>query len=226
MNDLFEIKQTRKSAVDIVVDKIKELLIQKKLKPGDSIPNETVLAESLKVSRGSIREAMKVLSALGVVDVRRGAGTFISTADNQKIFDPLLFKILVSSPGYGALVEVRKLMEKGIVDLIIQNASGEDLMCLDDIQKEFDTVEHDSSIDKAKGDRLDIEYHRTMGLITHNPIVANMYEFIIDLFAPTINSTIGYQAHRDMHEAIMNRDLRTALEMVEKHTDVWVHAHE
>jgi GntR family transcriptional repressor for pyruvate dehydrogenase complex len=221
MSDIFEIAQTRKSAVDIVVDKIKELLIEKKLKPGDLIPSEIALAESLKVSRGSIREAMKILSALGIVDIKRGAGTFISTAENKKIFDPLLFNILVSDPDYHELIEIREMMEKGIVGLIINNGSEEDLMLLDHIQNEFDMVEHRDTINKEEGDLLDLKYHRTMGEVAHNKIISNIYSFIIDLFAPTINSTAGYEAHRAMHAAIMKRDHKKALEMVEKHINVW-----
>ena len=224
MSDIFEIAQTRKSAVDIVVDKIKELLIEKKLKPGDMIPSETALAESLKVSRGSIREAMKVLSALGLVNIKRGAGTYISSSDNKKIFDPLLFRILVSNPDYHELIEIREMIEKGIVGLIIEKADDKDLQLLDSIQKEFDRIEHVATVNKAEGDRVDLKYHRAMGEILHNKIISNIYSFIIDLFAPTINSTAGYQAHKDMHEAIMKRDHAKAMEMVEKHTEAWIHS--
>ena len=53
----------RESAVDIVVNNIKQLLVEQKLKPGDRLPNELEISEGLGVSRGSVREAMKILSA-------------------------------------------------------------------------------------------------------------------------------------------------------------------
>lgn len=62
----------RESAVDIVVNNIKQLLVEQKLKPGDRLPNELEISEGLGVSRGSVREAMKILSAFGLVDVKVG----------------------------------------------------------------------------------------------------------------------------------------------------------
>ena len=224
MKDLFEIEHHRKSAVEIVVDKIKQLLLEKKLNPGDLIPSETVLADSLKVSRGSIREAMKILSALGVVEIKRGAGTFISTSFNKKLFDPLLFKILVSNSDHKELIEIRRLMEKGIVALILENASEEDFWQLEKAQKEFDEVEKKFPGDKEKGDEKDIYYHRVMGEITHNKIASSIYNFIIDLFAPTIDSAVGYDAHRAMHQAIMKKDYDRAMLSVEEHLKAWTHA--
>ncbi len=224
MKDLFVIDEQRKSTVDIVVDRIKDLLIEKKLKPGDMIPSEMVLAQSLQIGRGSIREAMKILSAYGIIEVRRGAGTFISSASNQKLFDPLLFQILVREPDYNSLIEVRELMERGIVDLIFKNATEEDFERLDQAMAKFDLIESQDNVDRSLGDSADIEYHRLMGEITHNQIVSNMYSFIIDMFSPTINSSIGYETHKAMHTAIMDRSYEKAMEMVRIHTGVWSHS--
>ncbi len=221
MNDLFKIDEQRKSAVDIVVEKIKLLLIEKKLKPGDMIPSETVLSQSLQVGRGSIREAMKILSAYGIIEVRRGAGTFISNGANKQIFNPLLFQILVRDPDYHNLIEIREMMEIGIVDLILKNADDEDFRRLDEAMKKFEAIETSESPDREEGDAADIRYHRIMGEITHNEIISNIYNFIIELFTPTIDSSYGYETHKKMHKAIMDRDHAGALEMVKVHTGVW-----
>lgn len=221
VDDLFKVEEQRKSAVDIVVDRIKLLLTEKKLKPGDMIPSETVLAQSLQVSRGSIREAMKILSAYGIIEVRRGAGTFISSSANQKNFDPLLFRILVSEPDYKSLIEIRELMEHGVVDLIFKNATEEDYQKLEKAMKNFDEIESTEPVNRQRGDSADIEYHRIMGEITHNQIVSNIYNFIIDLFTPTINSSVGYETHKAMHRAIMDKDYEKAMGMVRVHTGVW-----
>ncbi len=80
MEELFTIAERRLSSVEIVVEKIKALLVQQSLKPGDMIPSETILADNLKVGRGSVREAIKILSAYGVLEIRRGAGTYVASA--------------------------------------------------------------------------------------------------------------------------------------------------
>ena len=221
MNELFRIEGTRISAVDTVIEKIKSLLIEKRLKPGDLIPSETVLAEQLGVSRGSIREAMKILSAYGIIDIRRGAGTYISDSSNKKIFDPLLFKILVSDADYNELIEIRELMEKGVVDLIIKNGTDKDLERLKECMREFDEAETADHKDRLRADSMDLKYHRLMGEATHNAIVQNIYDFVIDLFAPTINSDLGYEEHRNMHKAIIEKNREKALQTVEQHTLAW-----
>ena len=211
--------------MEVVVDKIKSLLIERKLRPGDLIPSETVLAENLKTSRGSIREAMKILSAYGIVEIRQGQGTFISTAANKKIFDPLLFKILVSDYDYHELIEIRDIMERGVVKLVVANAGDSELEELNGIMDQMDDLHRSHDSDQERWDVLDIAYHRTMGRLAHNEIVHNMYEFIIELFAPTINARLGYHAHRALHLAIVARDLDLAMERLTEHTRTWKNVH-
>ena len=76
MSNLFEASK-RESAVDLVVNSIKQLLMERTLKPGDKLPSELEISEELRVSRGSVREAMKILSAFGLVDIRVGNGTYV-----------------------------------------------------------------------------------------------------------------------------------------------------
>ena len=70
MSIFYEKASKRESAVDIVVNNIKQLLIDRRLKPGDKLPSELEISEGLGVSRGSVREAMKILSAFGLIDIR------------------------------------------------------------------------------------------------------------------------------------------------------------
>jgi DNA-binding FadR family transcriptional regulator len=226
--DLFAVEDSRPSAVLVVIDKIKELLIEEKLKPGEMIPSESVLAESLKVGRGSVREALKILSAYGVIEIRRGKGTYISSASNRRIFDSSLFQILVQERDYDVLTQVRRIIEEGIVKLVIQSATEEDLRQLDDAASRFLTElsKPDASPERAK--QFDLQYHRMLGKLSHNPIIENIYDFIIVLFTPTINPIHSgvYEVHRDLQAAIMAKDVARALADVGRHTDIWIQAHD
>ena len=93
--DIFQ-SEKRESTVDYIINTIKNLLLKRKLKPGDMLPSEAALSESLKVRRGSVREAMKILSAFGIVEVKRGDGTYIAETSSQSIIDPFLFKLILS----------------------------------------------------------------------------------------------------------------------------------
>ena len=218
VKDKFAVKEERPSAVLMVIDKIKELLIQKKLSPGELIPSESVLAESLKVGRGTIREALKILSAYGVIEIKRGAGTYISSASNKRLFDPQLFQILVQE---------RDFLEEGIVKLVIQFAAEEDLASLETAMGSF-LAELEKAVPSVEAaGRFDIEYHRLLGKYTHNAIIENIYGFVIELFTPTISPTHSgvHEVHEDLHRAIMRRDLDSALAAVRRHTEIWTESH-
>lgn len=207
--------------VDMVVERIKSLLIERKLKPGDMLPSETALAESLKVSRGSIREAMKILSAFGIVEIRRGDGTYISTSGNKKIFSPLLFKILVDATDYRELIELRSMVEKGIVSLIAHNAEEEDLEELHGALLAMEAAAEEDQGGHEERDKADLNFHRTMGRIAKNSMVSNIYGFVMELFAPTINATYGLMEHRLLYEALKRRNAAEAVRIIEKHTQIW-----
>ena len=226
--DLFAVEDSRPSAVLVVIDKIKELLIEEKLKPGEMIPSESVLAESLRVGRGSVREALKILSAYGVIEIHRGKGTYISSASNRRIFDSSLFQILVQERDYGILTQVRRILEEGIVKLVIQSATEDDLRQLDGAASRFlhELSRSDPSPERAK--QFDIQYHKMLGKLSHNPIIENIYDFIIILFTSTINPIHAgvYEVHRDLQEAIMAKDEERAIDVVARHTEIWIQAHE
>jgi DNA-binding FadR family transcriptional regulator len=211
----------------MVIDKIKDLLIQKKLSPGELIPSETVLAESLKVGRGTVREALKILSAYGVIEIKRGEGTYISSASNKRLFDSSLFQILVQEQDYRTLTQVRELLEEGIVKLVIQFATDEDLASLDRSMERFLSELRKSDPSEEAAGRSDIEYHRLLSKFSHNAIVENIYNFVIELFSPTICPTHAgvYEAHDNLHRAIMQRDEERALEAVRQHTATWIESH-
>jgi len=228
MKDKFTVAEERPSAVHMVIDKIKELLIQRKLSPGELIPSETALAESLKVGRGTIREALKILSAYGVIEIKRGEGTYISSASNKRLFDSSLFQILVQEPDYAILTQVRELLEEGIVKLVIQFATEEDLAALDQSMVTFLAELGKAEPSVAAAGKCDIEYHRLLSKFSHNGIVENIYNFVIELFSPTICPTHAgvYEVHSDLHRAIMERNEERALEAIHLHTAIWIESHE
>lgn len=122
MDNLFKATK-RESAVDIVVNSIKQLLADKKLLPGDKLPNELEISEGLGVSRGSVREAMKILSAFGLIDIRVGNGTYVSDSPSSELLDSLLFTYFITNPDLTSLYEFRRIFETDIVRLAIDQTT-------------------------------------------------------------------------------------------------------
>ena len=219
--DLFKQDIPRMSMVDMVVERIKKLLIEQKLKPGDMLPSENILAESLKVSRGSIREAMKILSAFGIVEIRRGDGTYITTSVNKKLFNPLLFKILVDTRDYRELIDLRAMMERGIVNLVIRYATDEELEELSQVLKKMEELSKTEKEGHQERDKADLEFHKILGKLCKNSMIENIYAFVMELFAPTINATYGLAEHKQLLQALRERNIEKAEQCIDQHTRVW-----
>jgi DNA-binding FadR family transcriptional regulator len=220
-NELFTRSERPPSNVDTVVSTIKDLLIRRHLEPGDLIPSENELSESLGISRGSIREAMKILAAFGVVEIRRGDGTYVSTSTNEKLFDPLLFSVLVSDPDLEELIELRVLIECGIVGLIITHASDDDIARLEQTVEAMAEQARQGVTEIEALLETDLAFHRTMGEITGNSLVQNVYGFVMDLFAPTMRPGHGLESHWQIVRALARRDLDAAVAAVKEHDATW-----
>ena len=220
---LFE-KKTKVSAVDLVIDSIKNILIQKKILPGDLLPSEQALADSLGVGRGSVREALKILDAFGIVEIIHGDGTYIATSANKKIFDPLIYSMIIANTDSNELIQLREMVEMGVINTIIDHAKDEDIRKLQIVHEEYEELGKRGETDIAVLNACDLKFHRTIAALTNNHLIENMYNFVIDIFAPTINASFGLERHRKIMTAIANRDKAAAMAAEHDHTATWIAA--
>ena len=84
----------RESVTSSIINRLTDLLISGELKPGDKLPTEMELAEQLGVGRNSVREAIKMLSYLGVIEIRRGIGTFVANSMPESVVNPLILGLV------------------------------------------------------------------------------------------------------------------------------------
>ncbi|WP_321992282.1 FCD domain-containing protein [Marispirochaeta aestuarii] len=221
--------RVKESAVDIVIRNIKRLLLTKELLPGDKLPNETQLANTLGVSRGSVREAMKIFHAFGIVEIKQGDGTYISRSLGKVLFDPLIFSLILLEPDIEELAEFRKIMEMDVVSLIIKNADDEDLEEIRKVYREMAAAVNSSDYDGLDLARYDLEFHAAMGRATGNRLIERTYSFILDFFAPSIehtheNQQKGLQAldvHRKILDALSEKRIDKALAAIDNSMVVW-----
>lgn len=218
------------SSVDFVVNSIKELLLNRKVMPGDRLPAETELTRLLSVSRGSVREAMKILSALGIVEVKRGDGTYVSNRSGEVVFDPMLFSLIVSQPKFAELKELRLILEKNVVRLTILNAGDEDIKTLRDCFERMQALENGKERNDEDLLAHELEFHGIFGKACKNGPLQTIYNFVMQYFKPYIaeslrKNTLDRMESKDAHEKILQaveqRDVPAAERAVEESMEVW-----
>ena len=101
----------RHSVSDMIVDDIKNEIVHQKLRPGDRLPSERELAEKYGLSRIPVREALKTLAQMGLVETLHGKGTFIKSPDATPLIDSFLQPMFTGSQAVLELVTLRKLIE-------------------------------------------------------------------------------------------------------------------
>ena len=110
-----------KSVVQIIIDRLTGAIIEGELKPGDKIPTEPELAEELQVGRNSVREAIRILVAYGVLEIRRPEGTFVCNGFSTQIINPMIYQVILQKEGsYDDLIGLRKIIENGIMTLLME----------------------------------------------------------------------------------------------------------
>jgi GntR family transcriptional repressor for pyruvate dehydrogenase complex len=219
----------RESSVDTVLNRIKTLLLERKLRPGDLLPPENDLAESMGVSRGTVREAMKILSAFGIVEVKRGNGTYISASQVGTMFDPLLLQLIMSDADTRQLVEFREMMELNIVGLAVKHATGEDIAAMEQACAHMAAIADNGEQDAGASAQADLSFHRALGKASGNVLAEKVYCFTLELFLPHISRTYqtrqngraALKLHTDILQAIRAKEMGAALDATKASILAW-----
>src|SRR5271165_1591584 len=123
----------RRNKVYEEVAKQIERLILKKLQPGDKLPSERELAETLKVSRSSIRDAIRSLELMGLVEPRQGTGTIVREASSESVLNPFANALKHRRELVGELLDFRKMLEPPLAARAATHASAEEISEMEEI---------------------------------------------------------------------------------------------
>jgi GntR family transcriptional regulator, transcriptional repressor for pyruvate dehydrogenase complex len=191
----------RVSIAKNVISQIKRAMEEGRLRRGDQLPPEPLLAEQMQVSRASLREALKVLEVMGVLEVRRGSGTYIADRPRLPTVDPLLFLLLLQDGDAGDLVEVRYMIEVGFTRLAQARLTSDDF---DRLERSVNDLRRSVAAGTATAEE-DLAFHRIILEATHNQFVIQIGNTILELFRESIGrgvKTFPTQAV-EHHEAIL-----------------------
>lgn len=153
---------------EMLVDQILGFVTAGQLKAGDKLPAERELAERFAVSRPTVREALRALSVLGVIEIRHGGGAFVSELDATALLGPLAFFLSLSDVSVDKLYEARCLIEGQICALCAGRITPEQVEELDRLIDEQEGARRDAEHYLE----LDSQFHARLGEIADNPFLA------------------------------------------------------
>lgn len=196
-----------------IVEQIKSLISEGHLKPGERIPSERDLSEMLGVSRPSVREALMVLEAMGLVESRQGGGTYVKSLTATTLSDPLATMVDGNPNLLQALLEVRMGLESWSAYLAASRISTEELQQLEDLIKEMERQSSKGGWDPA----LDARFHYVITGATHNTLQLHVLDTIRGLWHATIELALTeFYREEGFLEPLMNQH-RTIFEAIRAH---------
>lgn len=210
------------SLTDDAIDQIKAMIVSGELRPGDRLPPEKDLAERLGLSRNSLREAVKALEVIRVVDVRRGDGTYVTSLEPALLLEAISFGLdLHNDRSVLELFAVRRILESHAAGLAAQRVDAEQIALLAD---EVDAVDGATSLDELVAH--DVRLHRLIATFSGNRYLAGLIE---SLSANTVRARVWrgltqegaaertLVEHRALVEALAAHDVERASVLASAH---------
>lgn len=160
-----------RSQTDVVIDGIKDMIARGDLGPGSRLPIEKELATRLGVSRGPLREGVRALAALGVLETRQGDGTYVTSLDPRKLLSPLGFLADLQQAAHAAdLLAVRRVLEAESTAIAATRLTDDELGELDRVLGVVDRIlENEPDMDLESVIQADAEFHRIIARASGNP---------------------------------------------------------
>jgi GntR family transcriptional repressor for pyruvate dehydrogenase complex len=196
------------------VGQIHALIREGRWAPGDQIPPERELAERFRVSRTSVREALRALEMQGVIDSRQGGGTFVRTADVDMLVGPLAWAILRGRRELAEVLEVRGLIEPGIARLAAIRAKAEHVAELESLlERQRECIAAERAFVEE-----DTAFHYTLAKAADNQILLRLHNVILDMLRESRQSYLhvpnrpqmSLRGHEAMLAAVKARDADAA----------------
>ncbi|MFC0107037.1 FadR/GntR family transcriptional regulator [Kibdelosporangium aridum] len=206
-------------------EEISALILQRGLRSGDPLPTETELVEALGVSRNSIREALKGLQALDIVDIRHGHGTYVGGLSLEPLADGLTFRVLHGlrndMRSLEEIVEVREALEEALIRRVTPTIPETDLDALDEVLERMSARAEEGATFADE----DMQFHEVLYRSLDNALVTQLLRAFWSVYQ-RVNHRLGVtdpdppetvNRHRAIVTALRERDVARAEKAMAEH---------
>lgn len=206
-----------------VAAQIQRLISDGRLKPGDRLPPERELAEAFSVSRTSVRDAIRVLEMMGLLEPRQGEGTVVRDLSPDSLVTPLASLLVRNRMRMAELLDVRKMLEPPVAGRAAVHATDAELQQLQDIlrRQEEKVRRGELAIDE------DSEFHYAVALAARNNVVLRVLDVLMDLLRESRERSLqvsgrlrrSFEGHRRIMAALLARDAAAAEAAMRQHIE-------
>jgi GntR family transcriptional repressor for pyruvate dehydrogenase complex len=205
------VRQVRKTKVyHEIVEQIQELIAAGRIKPGDRLPPERELAELFKASRNSVRDAIRVLEQMGLIESRQGDGTYVRSVSAEELAEPLALMLLQSRTQMRELWEVRRVLEPALAGFAAARITDEELDELD-VVLEAQRRKVDAGFIPLEEDTA---FHNGIAEAARNTVMLRALDTLVDLLRQSRERSLqqhdrpaySLAGHRRILAALHRRD--------------------
>ena len=189
----------KKDIREQVFDQLLSQITTGKWKPGEKIPSENELTSIMGVSRISVREAIQKLAAMDLVETYRGKGTFVKEFTTNNYLKSLTPMLLMTPGDILFVVEYRRILEVGIIDLYTRNTTERDIVFL---SRTLDKMKQYYRTNLKKYTKYDLEFHMKLYEMTGNPFIIKISNLIYDILSAAMKEAVterGAEEGIDFH---------------------------
>ena len=162
-----------------VAEGLRQLLLTGAFKPGDRLPAEAALAKSFGVGRNTLREAVRQLEMLGMVEVLQGGGTFVRSPDAGRVAEPFRVLMALSTSSTRQVLEFRSVLEPAIAALAAEKATAEQVRRLEELLERKVAMQRRNRSDAVL--ETDLDYHLALAEATNNPLIQDVAHALLGL---------------------------------------------
>lgn len=210
----------RQNISEMVFKQLMDLISSGEWKQGEKIPAETELAQTMGVSRVSIRAALQKLSSLGLIERKQGHGTIVCDLSSGQQINGLVPMLVLMPKSLQSMNEYRLILECGAAELAALRCDDQIIKRLEDNLAEMERL----SAENKDSASVDVDFHFIIAEATQNPLIIKTHQIMRDSFLECMRAykrltdvSAGFYYHRNLIEALRNRDSFGARRIMEEH---------
>jgi len=213
----------KKKAYEDVVKQIRTLIVSGRLKRNDQLPTERELSETFKVSRATVREAIRTLEQMKLVQSRQGNGTYVLASSEEALVQPLAAALFHEKDDILDIFAIRKTIEPYVAQLAAQNATLQDIKEMEKIMRQqAEYIERGESIVES-----DAFFHSLVAKAAKNRVMERLLLALVDLLGETrekyleddVRAKKSLEGHQRVLSAVKNGDCAAARKSMLRHLE-------